>query len=327
MFGALLVAIIVVGFIVGKLVHKYVNKKHHYKLPGVISALQNLSVLFLLFLMGYKIGSDKEIIANFSTLGVHAVLFGLAALLGSAAFTLLFITIANKIHLKKKKDKLKSHVPFSVNESESSQWQNILMIALYLGLVIIGGILGYFQCFFIESEVLENLVDASLMALVFFIGADMGLSQLNLEHLKSIGKSAVLICLGVIFGSVTGAVFAGLLLKYDLLYSVAVGAPMGWYSLAGILLSKIDAELGAMAFSANLIRELTAIAAVPLIGTVMSPESAIASCGATAMDTTLPSIIKGLGRHYAVTGFACGIIISFIVPFLLFIIQIVYGII
>ena len=55
MFGALLVGIIIVGFAAGKLLHRYIDKKHHYKLPGVISALQNLSVLFLLFLMGYKI--------------------------------------------------------------------------------------------------------------------------------------------------------------------------------------------------------------------------------------------------------------------------------
>jgi len=45
------------------------------------------------------------------------------------------------------------------------------------------------------------------------------------------------------------------------------------------------------------------------------------------MDTTLPVITKGLGKQYAVTGFACGIIISTIVPFFLSIIQIIYGII
>ncbi len=326
MFGALLVGIIIAGFIAGKLLHKYIDKKNHNKLPGVISLFQNLSVLLLLFMMGYKIGSDKEIISNFSTLGLHSVLFGLSALLGSAGFTMLFVYTANKIHLKKKKEKIKSHVSFSVDETQNNNHHNMLMIALFLGLVIIGALAGYFRIFSINSLLLENLVDFSLVALVFFIGADMGLSQLNLEHLKSIGKSAVLICLGVIIGSISGTIIMGFFLKYDLLYSAAVGSPMGWYSLAGIMLSKIDAQLGAVAFSANLIRELTAIAAVPLIGTVLSPESAIASCGATAMDTTLPSIIKGLGRQYAVTGFACGIIISFIVPFFLSIIQIIYGI-
>ena len=118
MFGALLVGIIIAGFIAGKLLHKYIDKKNHNKLPGVISLFQNLSVLLLLFMMGYKIGSDKEIISNFSTLGLHSVLFGLSALLGSAGFTMLFVYTANKIHLKKKKEKIKSHVSFSVDETQ-----------------------------------------------------------------------------------------------------------------------------------------------------------------------------------------------------------------
>ena len=327
LFGLILVGLIISGFIIGKIAHKFMHGQRLASFGKATTLCQNISIFLLLFMMGYKIGSNKELVAGFSTIGIHSVLFGISALLGSSLVTWLFIAIAQKVHLKKKNKEMNSHVPFSVEYDEGAQKHNILMIFVFLGLVVLGGILGYINGYIIGESNLAHIVDGCLMALVFFIGIDMGLSQLTLEHLLSIGKSTVVICLGVIFGSLLGALAMGTVLGYNFIFSLAVGSPMGWYSLAGIVLSKLDAELGAVAFSANLIRELTAIAFVPLIGRFMSKESGIAACGATAMDTTLPAITKGLGRQYAVTGFACGIILSFVVPFFLFIIQIFYGII
>ncbi|MBN2880078.1 MAG: lysine exporter LysO family protein [Clostridia bacterium] len=326
MFGAILAAIIIGGFILGKLAHKYINSDRHSAFAKTISSLQMLSVFLLLAMMGYKIGSNKELIAGFGSIGLHSALFGISALAFSSIFTWLLVAGANKLHLKKRNKSLTSHADFIVENTNESQSHSFVIILLFLAFVAAGGVIGYFQLIRFDALILSNIVDGSLYALVFFIGIDMGLSQLNLAHLKSISISVVLICLGVMIGSIAGAVIVGYILGYNPLYSAAIGSPMGWYSLAGIMLAKIDEKMGAIAFTANLIRELTAIAFVPLIGKVLSKEGAIAACGATAMDTSLPSIIKGLGRQYAVTGFAAGIIISFIVPFFLSIIQIIYGI-
>ncbi len=146
------------------------------------------------------------------------------------------------------------------------------------------------------------------------------------KSLLIIGRSVLICCLGIIIGSILGAFIVGWLLGYGKLFSIAIGSAMGWYSLAGVMLSNIDIELGAMAFLSNLIRELGAMALVPLISIIFCPEGAISACGATAMDTCLPAITKGLGREYVLSGFACGIIISTIVPFFLSIIQFIYGI-
>jgi len=327
MYGIILVSLILSGFIIGKIAHKFVKYQYQINFKKIVSLCQNISIFLLLLMMGFKIGSNRELISGFKTIGVHSALFGLAGLLGSVFATWTLVSIVNKIHIKKRKKPIKSHIPFHIEEESPSQLHNILMIGVFLGLVILGGFLGYYRVIPIGEILLEGIVDFSLMALVFFIGIDMGLSQLSMEHIKSISISAILICLGVIIGSLSGTVLVGFILGYDWLFSLAVGSPMGWYSLGGIMLSKINEELGAIAFSANLIRELAAIAAVPLVGAVVSKESAIAMCGATAMDTTLPAITKGLGKQYAVTGFACGIIISSIVPILLPIIQSIYGII
>lgn len=327
MFGLILVSLIISGFIIGKIAHKFINDNKLKKFQKAIGFCQNISIFLLLSMMGYKIGSNKEITSSFETIGFHSVVFGLSGLICSISITWILVSITNKIHIKKLKKPIKSHIPFHVEDEDNSQLQNIVMIAVFLFLVILGGFLGYYNVVSVDELLLENIVDFSLMALVFFIGIEMGLSQLNMEHIKSISKSAVLICLGVILGSLSGALIAGLVLGYDWLFSLAVGSPMGWYSLGGIMLSKINEELGAIAFSANLIRELTAMATIPFVGVLISKESAISMCGATAMDTTLPAITKGLGKQYAVTGFACGIIISSLVPILLSIIQSIYGII
>jgi uncharacterized membrane protein YbjE (DUF340 family) len=327
MYGIMLVSLIISGFIFGKTAHNFIKQNLLIKFQKSVSLCQNISIFGLLSMMGYKIGSNRELISGFRIIGIHSLFFGLAGLLGSALLTWVLVSIANKIHIKKRKKPLKSHVSFHVDEQKHSQLYNILIIAVFLGLVVLGGFSGYFSVLSIDGILLEKIIDFSLMALVFFIGIDMGLSQLNIEHIKSISLSAVLICTGVIIGSLSSSVLAGIALGYDWLFSLAVGSPMGWYSLGGIMLSKVSEELGAITFSANLLRELIAIATVPLVGTIMSKESAIAMCGATAMDTTLPTIAKGLGRQYAVTGFACGIVISSIVPIFLPIIQSIYGII
>ena len=56
-------------------------------LPPSITPLTNkfttAGIVFLLFLMGGQIGSDKEIIAGLGQMGVQAVLYALAAIIGS----------------------------------------------------------------------------------------------------------------------------------------------------------------------------------------------------------------------------------------------------
>lgn len=326
MAGLILIVFIVVGFILGKAYRKLHNKDNKATFIKLTSLGQNISILILLTMMGYKIGSNQDIIDNFSTLGLHSVLFGVTTLISSCLITFLFVKVINKLHLHITNKHIISHISLDIGEKPSSTVHNYIMIVVFLSLVIIGGILGYHNLLNVTANLLEKIVDGSLMALVFFVGIDMGTSQLSFVHIKSISKSVLIICSGVIVGSLLGSLAIGLLLGYDTLFSISIGSAMGWYSLAGIMLSNIDAQLGAMAFSANLVRELLAIATVPILGSVLSPESAISACGATAMDTALLAITKGLGKQYSVTGFACGIIISSIVPFFLSIIQSIYGI-
>src|SRR5699024_5556202 len=72
----------------------------------------------------------------------------------------------------------------------------------------------------------------------------------------------------------------GLILPLGLRESVSVGAGMGWYSLSGVMLTDFyGAEVGAVAFMSNLLRELLSFLTIPLAVKYLNPYAAIAQIG------------------------------------------------
>lgn len=80
----LYVVIIGIGFILSnkKLIPDFFKRK--------ISLFQTLSLFFLLGIMGYKIGADKEIISNLHKIGFQALLVGSLSIVFSIVITFLF---------------------------------------------------------------------------------------------------------------------------------------------------------------------------------------------------------------------------------------------
>jgi len=100
--------------------------------------------------------------------------------------------------------------------------------------------------------------------------------------------------------------------------ALTAGAGVGWYSLSGVLVAKLHSPaLGALAFLTNLFRELLAFLLVPLLSARLGVLAAIAPCGATAMDTTLPVIQRVAGPTAAMVAFLTGAVLSAIVPILI----------
>jgi uncharacterized membrane protein YbjE (DUF340 family) len=116
-------------------------------------------------------------------------------------------------------------------------------------------------------------------------------------------------------GSIVGGLLSGLIFGLNLYSSMAVTAGYGWYTLTGPLLAQtLGAEWGALGFTTNFLRELITILAIPLIIRVdkLAP---VASGGATAMDTTLPVIVRYCGSDALITAFSSGFVLSLVAPF------------
>ena len=164
---------------------------------------------------------------------------------------------------------------------------------------------------------LDGITSLALAALVLGVGIDIGRNRSVWHRLQQLGFRILMVPLLVAIGSVTGASLAGLVMNMPFNEASAVGAGFGWYSLSGIILAQIyNVETGALAFLANVIRELIALISIPFLAKRIGKIAAIAPGGATTMDTTLPLIVRFAGPEVAVIAFFSGVILTLAVPFL-----------
>lgn len=182
--------------------------------------------------------------------------------------------------------------------------------------VIIGIIFGYF---FAPETIVQNIdliIDFGLCLLLFFVGIEIGKNKSIFEDVKSYGFKIFLIPIMVVLGTLFGSMVASLFLKLSLFETAAIGAGLGWYSLSAIELSKHSAELGTIAFLANVSREVIAFIVIPIIAKKIGHIETIAAAGATAMDTALPVITKATKSSVSILSFFSGVVLSILVPIL-----------
>lgn len=79
--------IIFIGAIIGS------KGKVSKKIDNNLIAIQNSCLFFLLAIMGYKIGSNNDILSNFHKIGLKAFIISLSCI----AFSILFVKIFFKI--------------------------------------------------------------------------------------------------------------------------------------------------------------------------------------------------------------------------------------
>lgn len=165
------------------------------------------------------------------------------------------------------------------------------MIRYILLSLLLGGTIGYLNnCWsfhLIEVFVSDYLFNFALVALLFVMGIIFGVDKESTERFKKAGFRILVVPFAIALGSITGGLISGFLLSINPVASMAVCAGYGWYTLAGPL----NGQLFGMGFTVNFLRELLTIATVSL-SIKIDKYAPIAMGGATAMDTTLPVIVK-----------------------------------
>ncbi len=181
--------------------------------------------------------------------------------------------------------------------------------------VIIGTVVG----FFVPSQwygATDMMLTIGLCLLLFFVGIDIGKNKNVFLDIKRTGALFFIVPIGVAIGSLIGAIAVGYLLGYPLNESGAIGSGLGWYTLSSIIIAPYSSELSVLAFLTNVMREIFAIALIPIIAKRIGFIEAIAPAGATAMDTTLPIISRNTSSDTAILSFSTGLILSTLVPIL-----------
>ena len=164
----------------------------------------------------------------------------------------------------------------------------------------------------------EAVIEVALLLVLVMAGIDVGRKREAWEALRRLGWRALLLPAGVAVFSVAGAMLAGALVRMPLREAGAVGAGFGWYSLTGILLTRIhSAELGALGFLANVARELIAIVSMPALARTLGGLPAVSTGGATTMDVTLPIIARVTRGEMTAVALLQGTCLTLLVPVLL----------
>ena len=155
-----------------------------------------------------------------------------------------------------------------------------------------------------------------LDVMLFLVGLDLGRQGEAVSSVRAAGAGALMIPAAVVSGSLLFGALSGLFLPFSPRETTAVAAGMGWYSLAPTLLAPYSLKLSAVAFLANVLREILSILLIPVIAQRLGFLECVAAAGATAMDTVLPVIVRATNRRMTIYAFASGLICSLLVPLL-----------
>ncbi len=167
-----------------------------------------------------------------------------------------------------------------------------------------------------ESMAGVDLSVYALYVLMFLVGVSVGGDQRSWNMLHGQNLRFILLPAGTILGTWVGVSLINLLLSdIQLRDSLAIGSGFGYYSLSSIFIAQLRGqEMGAIALISNIIRELVTLICTPLFVRYFGKLSAIASAGATSMDTTLPVITHYSGKEYAIVSVFHGTVLTILVP-------------
>lgn len=191
------------------------------------------------------------------------------------------------------------------------------MIVVAIGSLILGVLCGHFFFGSEMSAMADQLSTYGLILLMVTVGIDLGSGKDIFKKMKQHSVKVFLIPLGVAIGTIAAGTLLGCFLGMPVNVSGAISAGFGWYSLSGVLLKEIATpEIGTIAFLSNICREIIAFILIPLVAKYLNHYTAIAPGGATSMDTTLPIVTKSTSEDMAIISIMSGVILTFVVPFL-----------
>lgn len=173
-----------------------------------------------------------------------------------------------------------------------------------------------------NALVVDIVIRISLGAIILCAGIDIGAKRSVLKKLSTYGSKVFLVPLAVAAGSILGGLIAAPFLGMSYNEGAALAAGFGYYSLSsGILAGLGGAELGSLAFVTNIMREVFALAFIPLLAK-LHYFCAIAAGGATSMDTTLGMISHSTDEETTLISMLNGVVLSILVPIL---VPLLYG--
>lgn len=296
--------------------------------PKVTDMLIKVVLWALLFVMGFRLGNERELRSRLGEIG----LLGLGTAVASLAGTILAVWVAYALYdaLRSRKFPGRGGVDAVVDAAMDADagrdggnfpkpraglsLGHFKGPGVLLAVVVAGFAAGVaapgaaFDYGLVTGWVLD--------ALLFMIGLQFAQSGLSLKA-AFVRIDTVLVPAATLVGTLAGGLVVAAVFRLSAGKGLALSAGFGWYTLSGVLISDLgDPVLGSAAFLANMARESMAFILIPVLAMTRRPYAAIGCGGATAMDVTLPIVEQCLGPEAVPVSFTSGAILSLLVPVL-----------
>ncbi len=278
-------------------------------------------VRLLLFMLGWDIGSNTELLSQIPEAGLKGFILAAAGIAGSAAAAGILMKGFDASAAGQESGSGESG---GVESGRQLSGRKVFKdSAAAVTALVLGLLFGRFLP--ISSAGNFDLSAPVLYLLMFLAGFVSAADASVLPMIRRFGMRLFLLPLAVVLGTLAGSLAAALLWKaLPLRESLAVGAGFGYYSLSSLILRELSGEYWAsVALISNLSREVITLLASPLLVRLAGPAAPAAAGGATSMDTTLGVTVQSAGREWAVPSLFSGMVLTLLVPFAVsFIMQI-----
>ena len=184
----------------------------------------------------------------------------------------------------------------------------VYAIFTFIALGIAGG---YFFLGLEHKDLLDEILMSALYFMVFVAGIEIGGNRHIIKKIcnpQSI-LLAVAIPTAVTIGSLGGAALSAFVTGMEMRDALLVGSAL-------VISTLYSVEIGTIAFLANMLREVLAFLAIPLLVKI-NKFLALAPSGAATMDSGLPVVIKYTNIHVGLFAFINGLLLTLLVPVLL----------
>ena len=282
----------------------------------------------MILIMGMRLSSKEEVIANIGQIGIIAsVITVLLWIGGMLAVTLTRKCLGIDRYGWAAEEREESEAAEAGPETQEGDGGNAMTIDIVVS-VTAGLLIGFFwirthldpQQYVVFDTWSTRVMLTALTMMVFLIGYSMGLTGTVIREFKKAGKRAVLIGLAVIAGTAVTAVLCGLLFReITVRESLAVSLGFGWYTYAPVLIESAGHEIaGAISFLHNVLRELIGIILIPILARRVGYIEINVLPGIACMDVAMPIVRQatrdGIIAYAFIIGFFEELTATFLLP-------------
>lgn len=269
-------------------------------------------VRLLLFLLGYGIGGDGDLVARIPELGLMGLVLAISGIIGSVLAARIIVGRPAIPDDGASRNGASRSGEF---QRGLARWETIrgslfAVLAFFLG--VPAGL-------FLPSVSASEFDPATpvLYLLMFLVGIGAGADPTAVTMVKKHGIRLLLLPLSVMIGTFAGTLLTSILWPgMQVREALAVGAGYGYYSLSSLVIRELSGGTwAAVALLSNISREILTLLAAPMLVRLAGPAAPAAAGGATSMDTTLAATVQSSGRAWAVPALFSGVVLTVLVPF------------